>query len=635
MTDSPSDYFVRWDLDKIGTLDETAFETPTPIVGSNIYTITFWFLAINLTGIKVLANVGNKNTSQKGWSVFLHDRQLIFRANFDGRHNRETITPLSGTGPWHHFSGVIDQDSQMITGYLDGSSSGWQNSKFTEQIEPGAIEDDQLLIIGGYTDAAGGHFDHTFGRQGTGLVDDFRLYPRALQPEEIISFLKRDKQRPIARFKFSQSSEGSMATVQFDAAASNDEAGHITTYYWEFGDGQFGSGPTVSHTYAYGGAYQVRLTAVNDDHKQDTVEHTVHVQGDESPLDLVPVFVNGSEGYACYRIPSIVRAANGDLVAFAEGRLKECSDATSVIRIVCKRSSDHGLTWGSLQVVARNILGNQEYGCMNCSPVVDTVRGTGRIIVIFNKKEFSEWDIAKGKGINRIFCVFSDDHGRTWYGEKDITLQVHKPYNPSYVAVYSDAARPENKKEDWRKQVPLPGHAIQLLGTAGNPVTRGRLFFAASYTSGDDSIFDALNYAFWSDDLGQSWHIGDSISQRVNGSIPKGLNETMAVELENGDVLINSRNYQDGKVVGRRAVAIGSFDEAGNIRFQPAYDDPTLVDSGVQASLIRHTHSDERQYGAKSRLLFSNPDHPQARKNTTIRLSYDEGRTWLINHFFD
>jgi sialidase-1 len=175
----------------------------------------------------------------------------------------------------------------------------------------------------------------------------------------------------------------------------------------------------------------VRLTLVNDDHEQNTVEHTIHIQGGNSPLDIVPVFVNGSVGYACYRIPSIIRSTNGDLVAYAEGRLKEYSDATPVIRIVCKRSSDNRQSWGSMQVVARNVLGDHGYGCMNCSPVVDTVHGTGRIIVVFNKKEFSEWDIARGKGINRSICIFSDDHGRTWHGEKDITFQCTSPTIPA------------------------------------------------------------------------------------------------------------------------------------------------------------------------------------------------------------
>jgi sialidase-1 len=219
--------------------------------------------------------------------------------------------------------------------------------------------------------------------------------------------------------------------VHFDATSSYDEAGRIATFYWGFGDGQIGSGSGASHNYAYRGDYQVRLTLVNDDHEQNTVEHTIHIQGGNSPLDIVPVFVNGSVGYACYGIPSIIRSTNGDLVAYAEGRLKEYSDATPVIRIVCKRSSDNRQSWGSVQVVARNVLGDHGYGCMNCSPVVDTVHGTGRIIVVFNKKEFSEWDIARGKGINRSICIFSDDHGRTWHGEKDITFQCTSPTIPA------------------------------------------------------------------------------------------------------------------------------------------------------------------------------------------------------------
>jgi sialidase-1 len=212
---------------------------------------------------------------------------------------------------------------------------------------------------------------------------------------------------------------------------------------------------------------------------------------------------------------------------------------------------------------------------------------------------------------------------------------VHKPYNPSYVDVYPDAARSENKEAGRRKQVPLPGYAIQLWGSTGKPMTHGQLLFAASYTIGDDSVFDALNYAFWSDDLGESWHMSGPVSRRQDGSSAKGLNKTMAVELENGNVLVNSPNYQNGKVFGRRAVAAGSFDEVGNIHFQPACHDPLLVDSGVQASLIRYTRSDEEQYGSKSRLPFANPNHPKARINMTVRLSYNEGKTWPVSKVID
>ena len=60
----------------------------------------------------------------------------------------------------------------------------------------------------------------------------------------------------------------------------------------------------------------------------------------------MPVFKAGEDGYHTYRIPAIVRAKNGDLLAFAEGR-KNGTDDHGDIDIVLKRSSDNGRTLGA------------------------------------------------------------------------------------------------------------------------------------------------------------------------------------------------------------------------------------------------------------------------------------------------
>src|SRR5215210_5809743 len=70
-------------------------------------------------------------------------------------------------------------------------------------------------------------------------------------------------------------------------------------------------------------------------------------QADESKS--VTVYKAGQEGYRSFRIPAIVRAHNGDLLAFAEGRKNGKSDHGD-IDIVLKRSSDDGQTWGSLHL---------------------------------------------------------------------------------------------------------------------------------------------------------------------------------------------------------------------------------------------------------------------------------------------
>ena len=38
------------------------------------------------------------------------------------------------------------------------------------------------------------------------------------------------------------------------------------------------------------------------------------------------VFKNGEGNYECYRIPAIIKAPNGDLLAYAEARKKGCND---------------------------------------------------------------------------------------------------------------------------------------------------------------------------------------------------------------------------------------------------------------------------------------------------------------------
>src|SRR5438128_466426 len=57
-------------------------------------------------------------------------------------------------------------------------------------------------------------------------------------------------------------------------------------------------------------------------------------------------------GYACFRIPAVVRATNGMVLAFAEGRVKDCGDDENIDNVV-RRSADGGRTWGPLQVVSK------------------------------------------------------------------------------------------------------------------------------------------------------------------------------------------------------------------------------------------------------------------------------------------
>jgi large repetitive protein len=64
-------------------------------------------------------------------------------------------------------------------------------------------------------------------------------------------------------------------TCNFDASGSKDSYGTITSYAWSFGDQATGTGATVTHTYAGGSNYTVRLTVTDSNGATGTKFQTV------------------------------------------------------------------------------------------------------------------------------------------------------------------------------------------------------------------------------------------------------------------------------------------------------------------------------------------------------------------------
>lgn len=353
-------------------------------------------------------------------------------------------------------------------------------------------------------------------------------------------------------------------------------------------------------------------------------------------LNHYPAFVNDSEGYACFRIPSLVQMGNGDLLAVAEGRVHNCGDHNGVIRVVGKISEDNGHTWGLVFVIADNVIPDgSEHVAQNSAPMIDMMdpaHPQGKVIIMFDKAEFGENTIVDGTGVRRACTIESYDHGRTWTNETDITAQVHKPLNPTYTAIYTDAATRYNNPEDWRMTVTPVGHAIQLRGGVENhAATRGRLYASSNLTIGDTRTIEGYNYAVWSDDHGATWEIG-GISPIV------GINESMAVELETGDVMINFRNntHKFALPAKVRGVMVHTFDESGAIIMATSHkNDRALPEPTIQGSIHRYSWSDDSDLGSRSRILFSCPSSQIARQKMTVRLSYDDGKTWPVHKVID
>ncbi|MFF0216020.1 exo-alpha-sialidase [Streptomyces vinaceus] len=304
-------------------------------------------------------------------------------------------------------------------------------------------------------------------------------------------------------------------------------------------------------------------------------------------------FAARSEGYYCFRIPSLVTTRSGALLAFAEGRVSTCSDIGHN-DIVMKKSTDGGKTWGPLTVVAG---ANDDDAHGNPSPVVDAV--TGRITVLYATSDWSQRpDGSLDRGVRSLRATHSIDEGAVW---KDGAPLGHL------------------KPADWTWVSTGPGHGIQL----GRGAHHGRLVVTGDHATKDGQGGGQLYY---SDDGGLNWALGARSDVESSSAVP---GELTVAETTDGGLYVNARSSARCDTNEHR-LATTSAD--GGASFAAPFTPVANFDTApVFGSLLRLSAKD--MGGTRDRLLLSaparlGPNTLEDRRELAIRSSYDEGRTW-------
>lgn len=312
--------------------------------------------------------------------------------------------------------------------------------------------------------------------------------------------------------------------------------------------------------------------------------------------DVADVFVPKTDGFTSIRIPSVVVTTSGTVLAFAEGRAADADQAKN--KLLLKRSTDGGATWGKVAVIA----GDGDRALNNPCAVVE--RRSGQVLLVYQSYPAGVSERSgqirpgyEGDRVVRNWLVTSGDDGVTWTKPRDITRETKREQGVTTVAGG-------------------PGIGIQLR----HGKHAGRILFP--FNEGPFGLWNI--YAVYSDDAGRTWKMGaaapGALVDAGPGKKTSTVNEAQFVELSDGSVRFNVRRWA-GKAVRKT-----SLSEDGGATWSKVEDVPELGDPGCMGSVLRFTDPAD---GGKSRILYSGPQGTK-RANGTVFLSYDEGKTWPV-----
>ncbi len=314
-------------------------------------------------------------------------------------------------------------------------------------------------------------------------------------------------------------------------------------------------------------------------------------------LQKTNLFTAGTAGYATYRIPGMVATSKGTLLAYCEAR-KSLQGDWGAIDIMMRRSTDGGKTWEK----QRKIVNVEGKVTQNSVALEQNLAKEGEI-TINNPVAITD---RQTDAVHFLYCVEyarcyymrSDDDGRTFTESVDVTKTFEK-FRDEY---------------DWKVLATGPGHGIQL--------KNGRLLVPVwlSTGTGGHAHRPSCVSVIYSDDNGKTWRGGQIVVAHPN---PVNPSETVAVQLNDGRVMFNIRHESKPRLRGVCISPDGATTWSKMI-FHEQLPEPVCMGSIIRLS--------EKPVHKRNRILFANPHNPddRQRKNVTVKLSYDEGKTWPV-----
>ena len=304
-----------------------------------------------------------------------------------------------------------------------------------------------------------------------------------------------------------------------------------------------------------------------------------------------------------YRVPGLIQLPSGDILARALLKVGHMRDAGGKDETRFRISSDDGRTWTDVSDIPR-------------SPIlVDRTTSTLWSIGHHWPKKNSD-----GKPMSEDWMVNHSDKGL----ELGAKITIYSGNSTSTEWVTHDVTD-QFFRYPGKGTTSYIGKGIQLEKGphAGRLIMPGRCYGKKFERVGPD----AHNTVVISDDHGATWRWGGR-SQGYCG-------EACIVELSDGSVYMSNRNH-DPTTAGWRSYSISRDGGETFTEFGVAAD---LPEGRCHAALARYNFPDQES-DTPGRVLFLNPSVSipgkglaphEGRKNMTVKLSYDDCRSWPVS----
>lgn len=342
---------------------------------------------------------------------------------------------------------------------------------------------------------------------------------------------------------------------------------------------------------------QTKVTADITSVKADGKENPTKLISDKNIERRMGIGVRhaGDDGSAAFRIPGLVTTNKGTLLGVYDVRYNSSVDLQEHIDIGLSRSTDGGKTWEKMRLPLAfgeyDGLPAAQNGVGDPSILVDTKTNTVWIVAAWTHgmgNQRAWWSSHPGMDLNhtaQLVMAKSTDDGKTWSAPINVTEQVKLP--------------------EWYFLLQGPGRGITT--------SDGTLVFPIQFIDKTRIPNAGIMY---SKDRGETWKIHNYA--RTNTT------EAQVAEVEPGVLMLNMRDNRGG------SRAVYTTTDFGQTWKEHESSRTALIEPVCMASLISVKAKDNVL--GKDLLIFSNPNSTSARKDMTIKISMDGGKTWSADH---